>query len=75
MPDWYGGIEFQGTAAANWITYFNGTTNSTSKSTGAVQLSGGLGVAKAISGEKYIVDDHVTLSWNSTDQSLDFTFA
>jgi len=44
-PAWYGGQTNAGTAAASWITTFNGTTASTSTSTGAVKISGGLGVA------------------------------
>ena len=44
-PAWYGGQVNAGTAAASWITTFNGTTASTSTTTGAVKIAGGLGVA------------------------------
>ena len=47
-PAWYGGQVNAGTAAASWITTFNGTTASTSTTTGAVKVAGGLGVADQV---------------------------
>ena len=47
-PVWYGGIAFTGTAAASWVTTIKGTTDSTSSSTGAVIINGGVGIAKSI---------------------------
>ena len=47
-PIWYGGQVNTGTAAASWKTTFNGTTASTTTATGAVVISGGLGVGNRI---------------------------
>lgn len=51
-PAWYGGLTLAGTAKANWIATFAGETASTSTTTGAVQIKGGLGVALNIHATK-----------------------
>lgn len=43
-PAWYSGLTLTGTAAATWAATFSGTAASTSTSTGAVKVSGGVGV-------------------------------
>ena len=47
-PAWYGGTVMSGTAAASWITAFNGTTDATATNAAAVTIAGGLGVAKKL---------------------------
>ena len=55
--------------------------SSTSVSSGSLVVAGGAGigeklyVANDVHAEKYIVNENVTLQWNSTDSSLDFVFA
>lgn len=55
-------------------TSFTNTTASTNKSTGAVKVSGGLGVAGRAASNEVEIGDKVVLSYNTTTQSLDFTF-
>lgn len=55
-------------------TTFSNTTASTSMSTGAVVLSGGLGVAGQVSSNKIKIGNAVTLEYNSSTKSLDFIF-
>lgn len=47
-PAWYGGTTMAGTAVGSWITTFQGTNDSTTTATGAVQVKGGVGVAKTL---------------------------
>lgn len=44
-PAWYAGLTLAGSAAASYIASFAGTTASTSTTSGAVKIAGGLGVA------------------------------
>ena len=53
---------------------FTNTTASTSKTTGAIKVGGGVGVAGRISANEHMIGDHVVLSFNTTTESLDFTF-
>lgn len=89
-PAWYGGAAMTGTAAANWKTAFNGTTDATASNAAAVTIAGGLGIAKSlIVGEIATVADDVLsprftltvngtdkayLQYNTTDDSIDFIF-
>jgi len=50
-------------------------TASTSKSTGSLRVGGGIGAIGQVSALRYMVDDHVTLQYNATTQSLDFIFS
>lgn len=52
-PAWYAGLTLTGAAAASYVASFAGTTAATSKTTGAVQISGGLGVSGDIWSTKY----------------------
>ena len=54
-PAWHAGLTLSGTAAASYVASFAGTTDSSSNTTGAVKIAGGLGVAKAIYGGGNIV--------------------
>lgn len=54
---------------------FTDTTDSTSMATGAVKISGGLGVSGQTSTKSIMIDDNVILSYDSTAKCLDFTFA
>ena len=47
-PAWHAGLTLSGTAADSYVASFTGTTDSTTSTTGAVKIAGGLGVAKAI---------------------------
>lgn len=53
---------------------FSNTTVSTSKDTGGVIVKGGLGVAGQISSDTVMVGDKCTLSYDSTNECLDFIF-
>lgn len=58
-PTWNAGVTFTGSAAASYIAAFKGTTASSSKTSGAVTIAGGLGVAQ------YIYADRVyNAVWN-----------
>ncbi|HAU84797.1 MAG TPA: hypothetical protein DCW90_04640, partial [Lachnospiraceae bacterium] len=57
------------------VTSFTNTTASTSKTTGAVKLSGGLGVAGRVSANEIMVGDGCTLKYDSTNKCIDFVFA
>lgn len=50
------------------------TTASTSKTTGALTVGGGVGVSGAVHAGSFSVNDKVNLTWNSTTESLDFVF-
>lgn len=47
-PAWYGGTVMSGSAAASWITAFNGTTDATATNAAAVTIAGGLGISKKL---------------------------
>lgn len=53
---------------------FSSATASTNKSTGAVRVAGGVGIGGRMSAGEVMVGDHVTVTYNSSSQSLDFTF-
>ena len=57
------------------VTEFTDTTASTSKATGAVKLSGGLGVAGQASANQVMIGDGVTLQYDSSNKCLNFVFA
>lgn len=69
------GIVTTGTQAFAGLKKFVNTTASTSKSTGAVQISGGLGVAGQASANMVMIADAVTLKYDSTNKCLNFVFA
>ena len=56
-------------------TSFTSTTASTSKSTGAVKISGGLGVAGRMSANEVSIGDGCVITYNSTNKCIDFSFA
>lgn len=56
------------------VKTFTNTTASTSKSTGALKVAGGIGVAGQMSANKVMIGDHCTLEYSS-DGSLDFVFS
>jgi hypothetical protein len=50
------------------------TTASTSKTTGALTVAGGVGVAGNIHANSFSVNDKVDLVWNEDTSSIDFVF-
>lgn len=48
-PTWHAGLTLSGSAAASYAASFAGTTASSSTTTGAVKIAGGLGVAGQVS--------------------------
>ena len=69
------GIVTTGTQTFAGLKKFVNTTASTSKTTGAVQISGGLGVAGQASANMVMIADAVTLKYDSTNKCLNFVFA
>lgn len=55
-------------------TIFSNMTASTSKTTGTVKVSGGLGVAGQVSADKMMIGDACTLSYDSTNECINFIF-
>ncbi len=56
-------------------TTFSNTTASTSKSTGAVKVSGGLGVAGRMSANEVMIGDGCTLTYDATNKCVNFVFS
>ena len=89
-PAWYGGTVMSGSAAADWQTAFNGTTDATASNAAAVTIAGGLGIAKSIIvGTTATITnntrspiftltandvDKAYLQYNTDDNSIDFIF-
>lgn len=68
-PAWHAGLTLAGTAAASYIASFSGTTASTSTTTGAVKIAGGLGVAGQVTAARVGIngsDTSYTLYVNGT---------
>ena len=52
----------------------NKTTVSTNKSSGALQVKGGAGIAGQLSANTVMVGDEVTLTYDSTLKAIKFVF-
>ena len=57
------------------VTSFTNTTASTSKATGALKVSGGVGVAGRMSANEVSIGDGCTLQFDSTSKTLNFVFS
>lgn len=64
------------TTTINTIVSINPTTaaSATSLTTGALRVTGGVGISDSLFAQKLNVNEMVSLEWNSTDNSLDFIF-
>lgn len=71
----FGNQSITGTKTFQNNTRFVSGSASTSKSTGAVQIEGGLGVSKQVNAESFRVNEHVMLEYDSNLQCLNFKFA
>ena len=56
-------------------TSFTNTTASTSKSTGAVKVSGGVGVAGRLSANEVMIGDGCTIKFDNTNKCVNFVFS
>lgn len=57
------------------VTAFTNTTASISKTTGAVKVSGGVGVAGRMSANEVMIGDGCTLRYDATNKCVNFTFS
>jgi hypothetical protein len=77
-PVWRTNVTVSATAMAlsNTTLTVGSTADTSSKdyASAALVVAGGASIAKTVAAEKYMVDDHVTLQYDSATESLNFIF-